>query len=82
MTTPNSSGVRFMSRRQVLEATTLSYPMIWRKMREGKFPRGREVDGRTCWLASEIEEWILSRPVKRLKPATATNLTTKNPAAD
>jgi predicted DNA-binding transcriptional regulator AlpA len=38
MTTPNSSGVRFMSRRQVLEATTLSYPMIWRKMREGNSP--------------------------------------------
>jgi predicted DNA-binding transcriptional regulator AlpA len=56
-----------LSRKQVMAATTLSYPMIWRKMQEGKFPRGREVGGRTCWLASEVQAWIKSRPVKRLK---------------
>ena len=56
-----------LSRKQVMAATTLSYPMIWRKMQEGKFPRGREVRGRTCWLASEVQAWIKSRPVKRLK---------------
>jgi len=55
----------------VMEVTTLSYPAIWRKMQSGDFPRGREVGGRTCWLASEINDWIATRPVRRIKGEAA-----------
>jgi predicted DNA-binding transcriptional regulator AlpA len=67
----NTEPDRFMSRKEVMETVTLSYPMIWRKMRDGNFPRGREVGGRTCWLASEVFAWMRSRPVKRLKGENA-----------
>jgi predicted DNA-binding transcriptional regulator AlpA len=36
-------------------------------MRDGTFPRSRHIGGKTLWLESEIENWILSRPVRRLK---------------
>jgi prophage regulatory protein len=69
---PNLTEVdRLLSREQVLAATGLSYPTIWRMMREGTFPRAREVGGRTFWLASEIQDWIKSRPIKRLKDDAA-----------
>jgi predicted DNA-binding transcriptional regulator AlpA len=36
-------------------------------MMAGRFPRSRDVEGEARWLESEIDAWILSRPIKRLK---------------
>jgi predicted DNA-binding transcriptional regulator AlpA len=58
---------RIVSKPEVLERVGVTYPTIWTWMREGKFPRSRELGGKSCWLEHEIEEWILSRPVRRLK---------------
>lgn len=64
---PPNSGERFVLWPEVHERTGRTYPTIWAWMRAGKFPRSRDVNGRPAWLASEIETWIKSRPVKRLK---------------
>jgi prophage regulatory protein len=58
---------RLMSRAEVLEVVPFTYTSIWKMMRAGTFPRGREIAGKICWLESEIEQWIAERPVKALR---------------
>jgi predicted DNA-binding transcriptional regulator AlpA len=58
---------RFISKGEVLARVGVSFPTVWLWMREGKFPRSRAVGGKSVWLEHEIEQWILSRPVRRLK---------------
>jgi prophage regulatory protein len=40
---------------------------IWRKMRDGTFPRARSLGRKMGWLESEIDAWLLSRPTTKLK---------------
>ncbi len=58
---------RLIYRPELLRRIGLSYPTVWRMMREGKFPRGRAVGARTAWLESEIDNWIAALPERRLK---------------
>lgn len=58
---------RLVSKPEVLDRTGVTYPTLWQWMIDGKFPRSRELGGKACWLASEIDEWIVNRPVRRLK---------------
>lgn len=37
-------------------------------MREGKFPMSRQVGGKIAWVESEIDEWIMNRPICKYKP--------------
>lgn len=64
---PAAKPSRFLCKAEVLDRVGVSNPTIWQWQRDGKFPRSRELGGRAAWLESEIEEWILSRPVRRLK---------------
>ena len=59
--------VRLMSKHEVCDVVGASFPTIWQWMRDGKFPRSRKLGGKTCWLASAVENWIINRPVKRIK---------------
>jgi prophage regulatory protein len=46
---------------QVLACTGYSRPTLYRRMDEGRFPRGRK-DGRiTWWSAREVAEWQANR---------------------
>jgi predicted DNA-binding transcriptional regulator AlpA len=58
---------RLISKPEVLDRVGVTFPTVWGWMREGKFPRCREVHGKSFWLASEIDQWIADRPVRRLK---------------
>ncbi len=58
---------RLIYKRELTKRVGLSYPTIWKQMRNGKFPRGRAVGGKTAWLESEIDNWIASLPVRTLK---------------
>jgi prophage regulatory protein len=50
---------RLLSKKQVVELTSLSYPTIWRQMRKGKFPQSiRPSEGRVAWRASDIKAWL------------------------
>ena len=48
---------------------TLSEATIQRMVREGEFPKPRQLSGRrVAWLVREVEEWAENRPVSELPP--------------
>jgi predicted DNA-binding transcriptional regulator AlpA len=59
--------VRSVSKNEVLAITGLSYPTLWLWAREGRFPRGRIVGGRSMWISTEIDAWLAGLPVRPLK---------------
>jgi prophage regulatory protein len=61
------SQVRLISKPEVLDRVGVTFPTIWKWMREGKFPRSREVGGKSCWIEAEVEAWITALPLRRLK---------------
>lgn len=51
--------VKLLRLPEVIEATGLSETTIWRREREGRFPRRRKVSGNVvAWRSDEIERWI------------------------
>ena len=36
-------------------------------MRDGKFPRSRDLNGKSVWFEDEVDDWINKRPVRPLK---------------
>jgi prophage regulatory protein len=58
---------KLVGRREVLERVPLTYVTIWKMMQAGTFPRSREIGGKVAWLESEIDAWIASRPIVKLK---------------
>jgi predicted DNA-binding transcriptional regulator AlpA len=60
-------AIRLISKPEVLDRVGVTYPTLWSWMREGKFPRSRQLGGKAAWVESEIEAWITALPVRRLK---------------
>ena len=58
---------RLIFKREVLRRVGLSYPTIWKMMREGRFPRSRVCGGKSAWLEAEVEAWIEGLPIRQLK---------------
>ena len=56
---------------EVCSLTRMTYPTIWKLMREGRFPRSRVAGGgdnsKSVWLASEVATWLTQLPRRRLK---------------
>jgi len=45
--------------RDVCARTTLSQGTIYKRIREGTFPRGKRLGGQAvAWLESDVDEWI------------------------
>lgn len=63
-------GDRMLCAAQVCEITTWSRTTLWRRIRAGEFrPPRRLGPNRVGWLASEVAEWVATRPsVRREKP--------------
>ena len=59
--------VRLVFKAELLERLGISFPTLWKWMREGTFPRARQCGGKSCWLSNEVDEWIAALPVRRLK---------------
>ncbi len=60
---------RFLSQREVKELVGVSVTTLWRWQRQGLFPQRRILGtGRVAWLASEIAEWMRTRPAGFLAP--------------
>lgn len=68
---PATAAARFVFKPEVLDRVGLSYPHLWKMMREGRFPMSREVGSKVAWLASEIDDWIINRPQSVLKKVEA-----------
>jgi len=55
---------RFLKHEEVIEVTGLSSVSIWRLEGRGEFPKRRKISpNRVGWLASEVDEWIRTRPI-------------------
>jgi predicted DNA-binding transcriptional regulator AlpA len=68
---PAPKPPRLVSKKQVLERVPLSFVTIWKMMNAGTFPKSRSIgENRTVWLESEIDQWILETPTRRLKSAS------------
>jgi prophage regulatory protein len=62
-------GLVFLSKAQVLQKIPVTGPTLWAWVRQGKFPRPREISpNKAVWLASEVDEWIRTRPTRSYKP--------------
>jgi len=53
---------RLIDKAELLKRVPVTFPTIWQWMREGKFPRSRNIGGKAAWLESDIEAWIQARP--------------------
>jgi prophage regulatory protein len=61
-------GVRLLSKGEMLDKVGLTYPTIWKLMRQGAFPRAVVIGGgKNAWLEHEIDEFIANLPRRRLK---------------
>ena len=58
---------RLVYKREVLKRVGLSYPTVWRMMRDGSFPRSRVAASKSVWFEYQIEEWLDQLPIRRLK---------------
>jgi predicted DNA-binding transcriptional regulator AlpA len=65
---PQIGGLpRLIHKPEVLQLTGVTFPTLWKWMREGTFPISFVVGGKTAWLESEIAEWISNRPRSQFK---------------
>jgi predicted DNA-binding transcriptional regulator AlpA len=55
---------RLIFKKQLLERVPLSYATIWRLMREGKFPRARQIGQRSVWVDAEVEAFLQALPLR------------------
>ena len=54
----------FVSEKDLVKQIGLSRVTLWRKVRAREFPPPRNISvGRKAWLASEVSDWISTRPV-------------------
>jgi hypothetical protein len=51
----------------VVRKTGFSYPTIWKMMMDGRFPRSRDWNGNARWIEAEVDETMLTLPIKKLK---------------
>jgi predicted DNA-binding transcriptional regulator AlpA len=58
---------RLLDRAEVLRRIPVTYVTLWKRMRDGTFPRSRNFGGKVVWLESEIEAYIKNRPLQALK---------------
>ena len=58
---------RLVFKRELRERLGVSYTTIWQWMRDGKFPRSRQVGNRVAWIDEDIEAWLDGLPPQRLK---------------
>jgi predicted DNA-binding transcriptional regulator AlpA len=65
---PPKGPARFLDKVEVLGRVKLTFPTVWKMMREGKFPHSRDSGtSKAMWLEDEIEQWIRNRPITVLK---------------
>jgi predicted DNA-binding transcriptional regulator AlpA len=63
-------AARLLSKGEVLDKIGVTYPTIWKLMRDGAFPRPVVIGstgGKNAWLESEVDAWIAALPRRRLK---------------
>jgi predicted DNA-binding transcriptional regulator AlpA len=65
----------FIDKAETLRRVSLTYVTVWKLMRDNKFPRSRNLGGKSAWLEHEVEAWIKSRPLVPIKDEGETQQT-------
>lgn len=53
------NGYRIIRKPELLKKVGLSHPTIWRKEKEGKFPKRISLGANSSgWIESEVDDWI------------------------
>jgi predicted DNA-binding transcriptional regulator AlpA len=63
-------GARLLSKGELMDKVGVTYPTIWKLMRQGTFPRSVVIGGKVAWLEHEVDAFIASLPRRRLKGET------------
>ena len=59
----------FLSKAQVLKKVPVTGPTLWSWVRQGKFPKPRDISpNKTVWLEADVDAWIRAQPVRNYKP--------------
>ena len=60
---PNPLVDHILRPREVCEVIGVSRTTLWRKSRDGEFPRPVRLGANSIgWLATDVQKWIRSRP--------------------
>ena len=58
-----------LSKAQVLKKVPVTGPTLWSWVRQGKFPKPRDISpNKTVWLEADVDAWIRERPTRNYKP--------------
>jgi hypothetical protein len=63
--------IGLIDKREVLAIIGCTYPVVWEWQRDGRFPLGHTVVGKTMWHALAIADWLDGLPVRPVKAADA-----------
>jgi predicted DNA-binding transcriptional regulator AlpA len=59
--------VRLLDRHEVCAIAGVRYPTLWKRMRDGDFPRSRVWGGRSMWRSDEVQAWLDGLKLRPLK---------------
>lgn len=55
---------RLLNAKEVIAMIGLSRTTIWRLEKDGLFPKRRQITrSKVGWLKSEVQDWLVSRPI-------------------
>ena len=63
----SARATRLITKREVIQRVRMSFPTIWKLMRQGRFPAARVIGGKTFWIETEIDVYIDTLPFRRYK---------------
>lgn len=61
--------IRLISKSELLKRVPLSFPTIWKLMRQNRFPCARVIGGKSVWLETEVNDFLAGLPLRRYKDA-------------
>ena len=62
--TEANRGLKLLDLKATCEKTNLSRSMLWKTRKSDDFPKPRQITPkRIGWIESEIDDWIMSRPI-------------------
>jgi predicted DNA-binding transcriptional regulator AlpA len=60
-------AVRLLSKAEVCAIANVTFPTLWKWMRDGTFPHARVTGGKSAWLSSEVDTWLNGLEKRALK---------------
>jgi predicted DNA-binding transcriptional regulator AlpA len=71
--------LRLIFKRELLKRIPLSFPTVWKLMRQGRFPRARIIAGKSAWVEHEIDQFLGALPLRPYKDPPEKQPPTESP---